>query len=52
VTRARGTATLRLEPFARLPRGAAKALTAEAEALLAFAEADAKAHAVEVAEPA
>ena len=52
VSKARGTATLRLEPFARLPRGAAKALTAEAEALLAFAEADAKAHAVEVGEPA
>ena len=27
VTKARGTATLRLEPFAKLPRGAAKALT-------------------------
>jgi hypothetical protein len=51
ITRSRGTATLRLEPFARLPRGAPKALTAEAEALLAFAEPDAKAHAVDLGEP-
>jgi hypothetical protein len=52
ITIARGTATLRLEPFGKLPRGAAKALTAEAEALLAFAEPGAKARAVEVGDPA
>jgi len=32
-------------PFAKLPRGAAKALEPEALALLAFAEPDAKSHA-------
>jgi hypothetical protein len=48
VTRARGTATLRATPFHPLPRRAAKELTAEAEALLRFAEEDAKAFEVVV----
>jgi hypothetical protein len=52
LAKARGTATLRLEPFGKLPRGAAKALTAEAEALLAFAEPAASGYAVEVGAPA
>jgi hypothetical protein len=43
--RKRGVATLSVKPFAKLARGAAKALEPEALALLAFAEPDAKAHA-------
>ncbi|HEY3615032.1 MAG TPA: winged helix DNA-binding domain-containing protein [Gaiellales bacterium] len=42
VKRARGVATLTASPFAALPARAVKALTAEAEALLRFAEDDAK----------
>jgi hypothetical protein len=49
VERKRGTATLEVKPFGKLPRGAAKALEPEALALLAFAEPDAKAHAFAVA---
>ena len=41
----RGVATLTAKPFAKLPRGARKALEPEALALLAFAEADARSHA-------
>lgn len=48
VERKRGTATLTVRPFGRLPRGAPKALEAEAEALLAFAEPDASGHAFAV----
>jgi hypothetical protein len=44
----RKVATLRLAPFAALPKRAAKALTAEAEALVRFAEPDAAGHAVEI----
>ncbi|HEU4979229.1 MAG TPA: winged helix DNA-binding domain-containing protein [Solirubrobacteraceae bacterium] len=40
------TATLRLAPFGRLRKADERALTAEAEALLAFAEPDAGTHAV------
>jgi Winged helix DNA-binding domain len=49
VERKRGVATLSVTPFAKLPRGAAKALEPEALALLAFAEPDAKSHAFELA---
>jgi hypothetical protein len=42
--RTRGTATLTLTPFARLPRGATKALEGEAEALIRFTEPEAKDH--------
>ena len=42
----KGTATLEVRPFARLPRGARGALEAEAEAALAFAAPDAKRRAV------
>ena len=48
VTRARGTATLRATPFEPLPKRAVAELGAEAEALLHFAEEDAKEVAVEV----
>jgi Winged helix DNA-binding domain len=41
IERKRATATLRLSPFAALPRRAAKALGAEGERLLRFAEEDA-----------
>ena len=47
-TRVRGTATLRATAFEPLPKRAVKELTAEAEALLRFAEDDAKAFAVEL----
>ena len=47
-TRVRGTATLRATAFEPLPKRALKELTAEAEALLRFAEDDAKAFAVEL----
>jgi DNA glycosylase AlkZ-like len=46
--RSRGVATLTVAPFAKLPRGAAKALEPEALALLAFAEPEAKSHAFRV----
>ncbi len=49
VTRKRGAATLRMTPFEALPKRAVGELTAEAEALLRFAEEDAKDVAVEVA---
>ena len=48
IERARGVATLAVTPFARLPRGAAKAIEPEALALLAFAEPDARSHAFSV----
>jgi hypothetical protein len=48
IERKRGIATLTAKPFAKLPRGAAKALEPEALALLAFAEPDAKGHAFSV----
>ena len=46
VEKRRGVATLTLERFGRLPKGATKELRAEGEALLAFLEPDAKGHAV------
>jgi hypothetical protein len=49
IERKRGTSTLTVTPFAKLPRGAAKAMEPEALALLAFAEPDAKSHAFAVA---
>jgi hypothetical protein len=45
IERKRGVATLTVTPFAKLPRGAAKAMEPEALALLAFAEPAAKSHA-------
>jgi hypothetical protein len=48
IERKRGVATLSAMPFAKLPRGAAKALEPEALALLAFAEPDARSHAFSV----
>jgi hypothetical protein len=45
----RGLATLTLEPFAKLAARAAKELRAEGEALLGFAEPDARGHEVVVA---
>ncbi|MFC6882406.1 winged helix DNA-binding domain-containing protein [Actinomadura yumaensis] len=45
----RKTATLRLRPFDRLPREALRALTTEGDALLRFAEPEAKEHLVTVA---
>lgn len=48
---ARRTATLTLEPFARLPRGAAAALREEAEALARVAEPEATGHEVVFAAP-
>jgi hypothetical protein len=48
IERKRGVATLSVAPFARLPRGAIKAMEPEALALLAFAEPDAKSHAFSV----
>jgi hypothetical protein len=49
IERKRGVATLAVTPFAKLPRGAAKAMEPEALALAAFAEPDAKSHAFELA---
>lgn len=49
VTRARGTATVMLAPFAALSRPVRAALEAEADALLAFIEPDAARRAVTVA---
>jgi hypothetical protein len=46
IERKRDTATLRIAPFGRLPRGAKAALTGEGEALLRFAEPDARTFAV------
>jgi len=43
----RRVATLRLEPFSKLGRDAVEALTAEGQALLRFAEPDAREHCVE-----
>jgi winged helix DNA-binding protein len=48
IERKRGVATLTAKPFAKLQRGAAKALEPEALALLEFAEPDAKSHAFSV----
>ena len=47
----RKLATLRLAPFGRLTKAAAKALTAEGEALVRFAEPESADHAVEVCDP-
>jgi hypothetical protein len=44
-------ARLEIEPFEKLPRGAAKPLKEEGEALLRFLEPDATGHAVEIASP-
>jgi hypothetical protein len=49
IERTRGTSTVTVTPFAKLPRGAAKAMEPEALALLAFAEPDAKSYAFAVA---
>ena len=46
--RTRAAATLVMTPFRALPAGAAKALTAEAEALLRFAADDAASFAVQI----
>lgn len=46
IERQRDLATLRVAPFGRLPRGAKTALTDEGEALLRFAEPDARTFAV------
>jgi hypothetical protein len=48
IERKRGVATLAVTPFAKLPRGAARAMEPEALALLAFAEPEAKSHAFSV----
>jgi hypothetical protein len=48
IERKRGVATLAVTPFAKLPRGAAKAMEPEALALLAFAEPAAKSYAFSV----
>jgi hypothetical protein len=45
----RKVATVQLQPFATLAKGAVRALTAEGEALARFAEPDAREHAVVVA---
>jgi hypothetical protein len=49
VTRARGSATLVVEPFARLSKEEAAAVTAEGARLLAFAAADADRHEIQFA---
>ena len=49
LARTRGVATLTVEPFARLPKGATAALREEAERLLRFAEPEAKGHEVVLA---
>jgi hypothetical protein len=49
IARKRDTATLTIEPFAKLPRAARDELVAEAEALLRFAEDSAASHRVQVA---
>ena len=51
ITRKAGTATLRIEPFTRLPRGQAAAVTAEGARLLAFAAADAEVRDVRLGPP-
>jgi len=48
IERKRGVARLTVTPFAKLPRGAAKAMEPEALELLAFAEPEAKSHAFSV----
>ena len=48
IERKRGVATLTVTPFAKLPRGAAKAMEPEALELRAFAEPEAKSHAFSV----
>jgi hypothetical protein len=50
--RKRAVATLRMSAFRTLPKRAAKELTAEAEALLRFAEGDATDYDVQIAPPA
>jgi winged helix DNA-binding protein len=49
ITRQRGTATLRIEPFARLSAGQATALSSEGSRLLAFVAPDADTSHIEVA---
>ena len=51
LTTTRGVATVTLEPFARLPKGATAALREEAQGLLRFAEPEAKGHEVVFAAP-
>ena len=51
LTTTRGVATLTLEPFARLPKGAKAALRDEAEGLVRFADPQAKGHEVVFATP-
>jgi hypothetical protein len=48
IERLRGGATLVLEPFARLPKGARAELGVEGESLLGFVQPDAKSYAVRV----
>ena len=48
IERKRGVATVTVTPFAKLPRGAAKAIEPEALALAGFAEPEAKSHAFSV----
>jgi hypothetical protein len=48
----RGTATLAVQPFAKLPRGAQRELQEEGDALLRFVEPDARGREVAVAPPA
>ena len=48
IRKAKGVATITLEPFARLPKGATAALRDEAEHLATFIEPDAKGHATAV----
>ena len=52
VAKARGVATLTVQPFATLPARTIRALDAEAEALVRFVEPEAKGHAVAVADTA
>ena len=52
VERKRGTATLRMTPFERLPDAATAELTGEGEPLLRFMEEDAGSFAVEIGAPA
>lgn len=51
VEREKGTAILRIAPFARLPGGAAAALRDEAEPLVRFIDAEAGAHEVSLERP-
>lgn len=50
IVRRRGVATLTVSPFARLTRDVRRAVETEGQALVRFAEPDARDHAVEVAD--